>query len=276
MTTTPPFASSNGLRDLLHQIESGTTSWSGLEANELMTFSMSKYGALARKHGLDPADAAVAAFEVMRTRAAREAVDPWAVITRAVQLSLMYEARANGLLCSTDRARRAEYKTFHDAERFSDRETPLYEYHPAFRLDAPEDELPPGSGAEESTSAFEAADRAVETFVHLGWPAESARVGIDYICNRLSRTGDRAAAYEALRRDPHALALMDLDQASWLAMLKGALGIQHPDREHTNAGRGMLLLFLIGHHVADVLSMPDITSTIRRASIPLASERRDG
>jgi len=84
MTTTPPFASSTELRNLLHGIEAGTTSWHSPEAEELMTYSMTKYGALARKHGLEPADAAVAAFEVMRTRATREAADPWAVVTRAV------------------------------------------------------------------------------------------------------------------------------------------------------------------------------------------------
>ena len=276
MTTTPPFASSNGLRDLLHQIESGATSWSGLEANELMEFSMSKYGALARKHGLDPADAAVAAFEVMRTRAAREAIDPWAVVTRAVQLTLVYEARADGLLCSTDRARRAEYKTFHDAERFSDRETPLHEYHPAFHLDPGPEDSPVITEQDEPTTAFEAIDSAVSTFVRLGWPCETARVGVDYICDRLSRTGNRAAAYEFLRRDDHARALLDVDQHCWLSMLKGVLGIQHSDREHTNAGRGILLLFLIGHQVDDVLAMPDITSTIGREAPPLIGAQHDG
>lgn len=276
MTTNPAFSTSTGLRTLLVQIESGDSTWNGPEANELMVFSTSKYAALARKHGLEPADAAVAAFEVMRTRAAREAADPWAVVTRAVQLSLMYEARANGLLCSTARARRSEYKTFHDAERFSDRDEPLYEYHPAFHVDAElrTDTEPPS--AVESTSAFEAADATVVCFVELGWPPECARVGVDYICDRLSRTGDRATAYEALRRDPHARALLDLDQRSWLAMLKGVLGTQHADREHTNAGRGMLLLFLIGHDLADVLSMDDLTRPITRGRYSWAREPRHG
>lgn len=275
-TSTPAFTSSDGLRDLLQQFDTEAKSWSSVEANDLMSFCMTKYAALARKHGLEPSDAAVAAFEVMRTRAARDAADPWAVVTRAVQLTLMYDARANGLLCSTARARRAEYKGYHDAERFSDRETPLHEYHPAFHLEAGTEDESDNSDDGHPTSAFEAADRAVETFALLGWPAETARVGIDYICDRLSRTGDRAAAYESLRRDDHARALLDLDQRCWLAMLKGALGIQHQDRAHTNAGRGMLLLFLIGHQVADVLCMPDITGTISRGSTTLIRERHHG
>jgi len=192
-----------------------------------------------------------------------------------VQLSLVYEARANGLLCSTARARRAECRTMHDAERFSDRETPLHEYHPAFHLDPGSDDLEE-TDADQSTSAFEAADRAVDVFVRLGWPRETTRVGVDYVCDRLTRAGTRQSAYEALRRDEHALALLDLTQSSWLAMLKGLLGIQHQDREHTNAGRGMLMLFLIGHQVDDVVSMPDITTLLTRDVAALAVEDRDG
>lgn len=71
-----------------------------------MTYTMEKYGALAHKHGLEPTDAAVASFDVMRTRAVRLAEDPRAVVTHAVQLSLIYESRAEGLLCSTYQARK--------------------------------------------------------------------------------------------------------------------------------------------------------------------------
>lgn len=59
-----------------------------------------QYAALARKYNLAAEDAAYAAFEAMRTRAVRTAIDPWAVVTRAVQITLIYEARAQGLLCS--------------------------------------------------------------------------------------------------------------------------------------------------------------------------------
>src|SRR3546814_5147643 len=62
-----------------------------------MRFATTKYAALARKYDLAPEDAAVAAFEAMRTRAVRTAVDPWGVVTRAVQITLIYEARAQGL-----------------------------------------------------------------------------------------------------------------------------------------------------------------------------------
>ena len=113
MTTRPSFTTTEGLRLLLVRLHySGPASWQhDQEAAELMAYTMDKYGALARKHGLEPADAAVAAFDAMRTRAVRTAGDPWAVTTRAVQLTLIYEARAHGLLCSTHQARRAGVST---------------------------------------------------------------------------------------------------------------------------------------------------------------------
>ena len=106
--TRPPFTDSEVLRATLHRLHSaGEQSWrDDPEAAELMRYAMDKYGALARKHHLEPEEAAVAAFEVMRTRAARDACDPWAVVTRAVQVTLIAEERANGLLCSTQHAAR--------------------------------------------------------------------------------------------------------------------------------------------------------------------------
>lgn len=270
MSTRPSFASSDGLRLLLARLHgAGPDAWrDNPDATELMAYTMDKYGALARKHGLEPADAAAAAFEVMRTRAAHEARDPWAVVTRAVQLTLTYEARANGLLCSTGRARRPESAGFHDAERFSDRETPICEYHPAFHVldEVPfaDDPPPKWDAQDEPTNAFVALDRAVEVFVELGWPEETARTGIEYVCNRLMGTDSRPTAFEYLRRDSHARALFDLDQRCWLAMLRAVLGNQHPDRAHTAAGRGLLLLLLIDHEVDDVLAMPSITGSISR------------
>jgi hypothetical protein len=276
MNSAPAYDTSEGLRALLVLLHSGEVRWSDSEAEELMAFTMTKYGALARKHGQEPSDAAVAAFEVLRTRAAREAFDPWAVVTRAVQLTLTYEARANGLLCSTARARRSENSAFHDAERFSDRETAIYEYHPAFQVEQlSEIEAEPASDqADESTNAFVAVDRAIEVFTNLGWPRETARAGIEYICNRLMRTGSRLTAFEYLRRDRHAQALLDLDQRCWLALLRAVLGIQHPDREQTNAGRGVLMLLLIGHEVNDVVAMPDIKASISRGARALADGGR--
>jgi hypothetical protein len=49
-------------------------------------------------------------------------------------------------------------------------------------------------------------------------------------------------------------------------MLRAVLGNQHRDRVHTCAGRGLLLLLLIGHQVEDVLAMPDLCDSITRGA----------
>lgn len=268
------FARSEGLRRLLVRLHAGGPgAWrEDAEASALMSYSMQKYGALARRHHLEPEDAAAAAFEVLRTRAARTAKDPWAVVTRAVQVSLIAEERANGLLCSTERARRSAVSTFHDAERFSDRETSLLEYHPAFQIPA-EPELTPadpdlpddGTGAA-LTTAQQAVDAAVALFEALGWPADTARSTLDYICARLIEAGSRTSAHEALRRDHHARALLDLDRPAWAAVLRVVLGSPNPDLIHTTAGRGLLLRLLIGHRPAELLADDDLVRAISTAA----------
>jgi len=271
------FARSEGLRRLLLRLHAaGTGAWRhDPEAAALMSYSMDKYDALARRHHLQPEDAAAAAFEVMRTRAARTAEDPWAVVTRAVQVTLIAEERANGLLCSTDRARRSAVSAFHDAERFSDRDTSLLEYHPAFQVAAeqptPADhdrgsDLGGDLGGDPSTTARQAVASAVAVFEVLGWPPDTARSTLDYICARLVEAGSRTNAHEVLRRDHHARALLDLDRPAWAAVLRAVLGSPNPDLVHTAAGHGLLLRLLIGHRPAELLADDDLVATISAAA----------
>src|SRR5699024_101842 len=127
---------SEGPRAPLHRLhEADARSWrEDPGARQLMQYAAEKYEPLARKHGLDPWEAATAAFEVMRTRAVREAADPWAVVTHAVRITCVFEERAQGLLCSVHQARRPHVSALHDPERFSDRDNPLTDYHPAFHV----------------------------------------------------------------------------------------------------------------------------------------------
>lgn len=130
MTTTQAahidFTTGEGLRILLTRIHgAGKAAWrSDRDVPALMDYTATKYAPLARKHGLDAWEAASAAFDVMRTPSILRANDPWGVVTRAVQITCIAEARANGMLCSTHQARRPQFSVFHDAERFSDRENP--------------------------------------------------------------------------------------------------------------------------------------------------------
>lgn len=275
-TTTPlapseDFTTSEGLRRLLIRLhEAGPTSWEhDRTADALVAYAAEKYAGLARKHGLDPWEAASAAFEAMRNESTRTARDPWAVVTHAVQLSCMAEERGQGLLCSTQQARRKKYEAFHDPERISDRETPLPDYHPSFQVYDPDldgreestEEL-----AEEALSALNAVDECVALFIGLGWPANAARTAIHYVTTALSRTHSRLSAYEGLRRDKYALAFLDLPQNSWRVLLHALLGYPHPALQATPAGRGILMRLVIGEPIRSILHDEDLILAIALAA----------
>jgi hypothetical protein len=261
----PTFARSEGLRALLDRLHrAGPGAWrTDAEAAELMRFAARRYAALARKFGMEPEDAAVAAFEAMLNRSTRTANDPWAVVTVAVRITLIAEQRAHGLLTSTERARRPQYSVFHDAERFSDRESELTGYHPAFQT-PPIDEDEP----QESTDAGRAVDSTIALMALLGWDEDTARGGIEYICSRLLDYGERAAAYDVLRRDKSARALLDLPHDSWIGLLRIVLG--HPTAAGTNARRGTLVRLLIGDGLAELLDDDDLV-----LAVALANPERD-
>ena len=259
------FDDSEALRALLTRLhEAGRGAWRhDPEAAALMEHAASKYAALARKHGLDPWEAASAAFEAMRGAATRRAEDPWAVITRAVQVTCTAEERGNGLLCSVHQARRPRYSVFHDAERFSDRENPLPDYHPAFRFDPftddePDDEDPAPERAVNVTAAIE---DTIAFLTRVGWEPETARAAVEYVTARLTEASSRASAFEVLRRDRQARALLGLPGASSTALLRVVLGVPDPALAHTNAGRGMLRRLLIGQPLRALLTDDDLVIT---------------
>ncbi|GAA0993309.1 hypothetical protein [Subtercola frigoramans] len=270
-TNRPGFENSENLRILLNRLhDAGAHAWqSDADAAALMRHAATKYAALARKHGLDPWEAAAAAFEAMRTPAVRRADDPWAVITRAVQVTCIAEDRANGLLCSVHQARRPRYSSFHDAERFSDRENPLSDYHPAFHVDPFENDHSeddePVSEDDRSTGVGSAVEDTIVLFCLLGWEPELAHAAIDYVCARLAESASRAGAYESLRRDRHARALLDLPAPSWYRLLRIVLGSQDTAHTGTNAGRGVLLRLLIGEPLQHLLTDEDLVLSVSLA-----------
>lgn len=274
--TTPSFTTAEGLRLLLLDLAyAGPEAWqTSPEATELMTYAMDKYASLADKYGLEPSEAAVAAFEVMRMRSTRVANDPWAVVTHAVELTLIYESRAQGLLCSTGQARKTTGLDYHDAERFSDRESEIAEYHPAFHVHDDLDVLvEPGADdtEQEPTNAFFALDAAVKFFVDLGWPPSTARLGLEYVAARLDRCGDPRSAYVSLRRDGNGPALLDVDQAAWLTVLRAMLGDPHKDLTGTAKGRGILLRLVTGEPLHDLFADHDLADAIEAAAPAIAA-----
>ncbi|MCL2611700.1 MAG: serine/arginine repetitive matrix protein 2 [Nocardioidaceae bacterium] len=243
------FETSQRLRRLLTRLRVfGAHAWEqDPDARELMVFAAKKYEALAIKHHLDPSAGAAAAFEAMRTYAVRTADDPWAVVTMAVNVSLIAEERANGLLCSVDKARRPEVSKHHDVRRFCDTEADLPSFLPSLAVDPfDSDETPP-------TGAYEAVDAAIDLFTALGWPRDTATCALDFITSRLTECGSRLRAHAALRRDHSARALLDIDQEAWSTVLRIVLGNPNPDEFCTTSGRGVLLRLLTGDPVSELL-----------------------
>jgi hypothetical protein len=270
MTSTPisaphggdDFRTGEGLRALLTRLHAqGAGAWRrDPTAAELMTFTAEKYAALARKHGLDAWEAAGAAFDVMRTRAARTAVDPWAVVTHAVRITCIAEQRAQGLLCSVHQARRPQVSRFHDPERFSERENLLTDYHPAFHV---HDQHPGEQPDHEDTGLVSAVvEDAVALFALLGWPEGTTAAAVGHVCDALARLGSRASTYEALRRDRHARALLDVPAVSWTGLLRVLLG--NPDAAYsaTGRGQGILLRLLLGERLVDLLADDQLVALI--------------
>ena len=276
------FTTSEGLRALLNRLhEAGEGAWaSDPSARELMAYAAEKYTPLARKHGLDPWEAASAAFDAMQYASTRRADDPWAMVTHGVRITCIFEERAQGLLCSVHQARRPHVSAFHDPERFADRDNPLTDYHPAFHVTDPtsagtetdartdaDDNGSSGGGSDRACmSAGSAAEDAIALLCLLGWAPETARASVEHVCGALMRAGTRQSAYEGLRRGRHARVLLDLPGRSWTVLLRALLGSPHPAYAATNAGKGVLLRLLIGETLPVLLRDDDLVLSLSLAA----------
>lgn len=252
----PVFETPEGLRGLLVRLhEAGRGSWQhDAEAHDLARYTAHRYARLARKHGLDPWEAVVIAFEAMLQDSTRTANNPWASVTKIVKLKCYYEERAQGLLCSVDTAS-DNASTLHDAERFADRDQALLEYHTALHtpptfFDTDVEEMP--------GPVTEAITNAVTVFVLLGWPLSQAQEAIEYICQTLARMGNRLSAIEALRRDARARAMLDINRKSWNTAIRVMLGTPNAAYSATNRGRGLLMRLVLGESLESVFADDDL------------------
>ncbi|MFV4913128.1 exopolyphosphatase [Microbacterium lacticum] len=239
------FESPEGLRALLIRLhEAGPGAWRGdWEAAELMRYTAERYRRLARKHNLDPWHIASAAFEVMLAPSTRNAGNPWAVVTRAVQITCNADVRAAGLLVSPNQARRpSRIAGFHDAVRFADRER-LADYHPAFAI--PPDDDDPELGEDDGQVATALSD-AVALFVSAGWDAALVADCVEHMAYRLADLSSRRSAVEVLRRDRTVPVLLGLPPRSWAALLRIVLGHPAPKHTGTPTGDGVLVRLLNG------------------------------
>lgn len=244
----PAFASSAGLRALLARLHAaGPGTWrDDPDATALMTYTIDRYAPLARAWHRDPGDAATAAFLAMIHEGVRSARDPWAVVTRAVQISLSADNHAERHLTSTEKARRIQH---------ADLGVPIRAGDYADTLTAPSIATDwPAHAADENVD--EPTDRvaahAALLLRLLGWPRTVAGPAVDYIANRLADAGRIAAAYETLRRDTNIRAQLDLERSAWTGLLHVLLGARPQPGRPTH--RGVLARLLLGESVTDLLA----------------------
>ncbi len=246
----PAFASSAGLRALLDRLhDAGANAWrEDPDASELLAYTIDRYAPLARTWHRDPGEAATAAFLAMRHDGVRHAADPWAVVTRAVQVSLSAENHADRHLTSAEKARRTQHADADAPLRAGDYTDTLTTQtaDPSAYLGAAWD----GEPADPDDTEPVIAD-ATTLLELLGWPEPVAATVVEYVAARLADAGSIPAAYETLRRDTAIRVQLDLDRTVWTTLVGVLLGGRPQPGRPTR--RGVLARLLLGDTIRDLL-----------------------
>lgn len=214
----PAFATGEGLRALLRRLgDEGGQGWrTDPEARRLAEYTVSKYERLCRKWQRDPAEAATAAFFAMQGDYILTAADPWAIVTVAVRATVIADRNAELLLISTDRARQKDTGLLEAPVRAGAHEEYLYDIVAADPV-----------GAEDDSELLDRVQRTSALLLtSLGWDAETAAAGIEYVATRLLTTMSATRTYEQLRHDATLAALLDMPPDSWRALLRILLGLR--------------------------------------------------
>lgn len=244
--STPEFTTPEGLRALLHRLHSnGPQAWRrDPAASELLAHTIQRYRRLAHKWHRDPADAAYAAFEVMRSPKILTATDPWGVVTRAVQRQIVSETMGDRLLISAARARKGG--TFVDAPtRAGDRDW-LYDQTPGMEAFGDEDEHHGG----DIVRLREVITEIIDLLIGLGWPDPATDNAVDYVLSRTGDAGSLANAREILRKETDMPARFGLPQHCWPSLLRVLLGGKNRPGRPTHKG---VLVRLLDYETIDTL-----------------------
>lgn len=249
--TAPGFTSAAGFRAFLRRVEAEGSWATDPEVPELLAFVRAKYLRLALKWDRDPDDAVTLAFLIMRTESAREADDPWAALTTSVARKLKAEAHADWLMVTAEQASHPS-KIEHERPVRSGAYEHILDHLAA--AEAPDGDDDAGWLSETLTAVL----------AGLGWPREVAEGCVDYVLDRLVRSGKREAAADALRRDITMLALYQLPRESWLVLLRELLGpIGRPGQV---VRRGLIARLLLDEPVENLLADDDIVLALHEAA----------
>ncbi|QAY68773.1 hypothetical protein [Xylanimonas protaetiae] len=254
--TTRDLADRDRLRELLWELSTNPArSWSSdPDAAALMEFCAGKYAALARSYGQSPHDAVVAAFFELRRPRLLEKDDPWGFVTTSVEAALKAAQRGDELLVGERAARHRQPADVHEARRLdAESWAVLADVLPTEHTPAPETGCATRAGQVAPGEVDDAVRAAVWVLAATGWDPRTAAVAMDYITDRLTSAGslDRAHAY--LRKDAHALVLLDISQHQWLALLAAVLGTPAPGLNVAATGQGLLMRLILGQPAWDLL-----------------------
>lgn len=230
----PRFASPDGLRAVLAQLAApGGPGWGSPVAVELLRFAQRRYAPLARSWGRPVDDVPAAAFEVMRLGSTLRARDPWAVVTRAVELSLAADAHAERMLISPEHARRPDRRPEILPARAG-------EHTEALAAHASTPPAPPH------------VDRVVATCAVVlavaGWPLDLAEDVTWWLADRIADLGSQESALDTLRRDQLMPRRFGLRPGQWLRLLHLLIGTPG------EPAPGLIVRALVGEPIARLLT----------------------
>lgn len=266
----PDFRTSEGLRELLAELN-GHNAWAASPvAAELMLYATEKYAPIAKAWHRDVADAAYEAFLAMRQPTTLRADDPWAVVTHAVALGIAAEVHADRNMTSQDKARRPSKRPVEEPLRSGHYEEFFYDVHPhAHALHARND----GEGADRSVDGV---IRATCVFLVLtDWPARPVEQAVDYIAHRITGLSSGSSALEIVAKELHIAIRLGYTPTEWAALVRLVVGTKTGKRK--SGDYGLFARVLLGDDVADLLRDETLVETSRRmASVPDRQEGNGG
>lgn len=261
-SSVPDFTSPEGLRQVLTDLNT-TGAWaSSPVATALMVYATAKYTPIARAWHRDPADAAFEAFIAMRQPTTLRAVDPWAVITRAVALGIAAEVHADRNMTSQDKARRPSKRPAEEPVRAGHYEEFFYDVHP---------HATPIDGTSEA-DGVDAVVRTVSVFlVVTGWPARQVEQAVDYIAYRISGLGSQQSAIEIVTRELNIALRLGFAPDTWADLVTLVVGAR--PRRRRPVELGLLARVLLGDTTAELLADEQLRDTSEQAASRLEPRR---
>lgn len=254
------FTTSEGLRRLLALLAAqGEGAWrSSPAAGQLLAYAQDKYLPVARAWHRDPADAAFEAFMAMRLPSTLAADDPWAVVTRAVELGIAAEAHAERLLISTDKARRPSMRPEFEPVRAGHYEEFFYHVLSASAG-------PAGSGPGRVDQVI----RSTSTFLIMtGWQPRTIEAAVEYICHRLTTLSTTQSALEVLRKDQAMRVRLGYPSEVWNGLLRLLIGprSKKTDPRADWSRLGIFARLLLGDRTPDLLADARLVAASRKVA----------